>query len=238
MKIARIFAPIALTLIACSSNNSSTGTTTPDQDPGLGGDGSGAAAAPDKNPDGVAYPTDHIGTNPRNGTNPGDRIKNFKFMGYPNGDVSKGLQPVSLASYFDPSGKNFQLIHIQASGSWCPHCVNEVKAVSTIKADLDQRKVAWIVSLAEGPYLGQPSTKADLDDWLANYKPPYTHLLDPGNHNLGPFYDDAALPWNANISAKTMEIITAGVGAVETGPGIVKELDDVIAQLSDPSGLK
>jgi hypothetical protein len=237
MKIARIFAPIVLTLLAACSSKGSTGTTTPDQDPGLAGGGD-ATSAPDKNPAGVAYPTDHIGTNPRNGTNPGDRIKNFKFMGYPDGDVSKGLQPVSLANYFDPTETKYKLIHIQASGSWCPHCRNEVTAVDTIKADLDQRKVVWLVSLAEGDYVGQPSTKADLDNWISAFKSPYTHLLDPGNQNLGPFYDDAALPWNGNIRAKTMEIVTAGVGAVETGPGILKEVDDVIAQLDAQGALQ
>ncbi len=234
MKIARIFAPIVVTLIACSSSSS-----TPAQDPGLSGGGDTAAAsAPDTNPDGVAYPTDHIGTNARSGNTPGDRIKNFKFMGYPNGDISKGLQPVSLATYFDPTNKNFKLIHIQASGSWCPHCVNEIKAVSTIKTDLDSRKVVWLVSLAEGPYLGQPSTQQDLDQWLQSYKPPYTHLLDPGNQNLGPFYNDAALPWNANISAKTMEIVTAGVGAIEDGKGILDDLDSVLSSLDSAAALK
>ena len=236
MKIARFFGPIVVSVLAaCSSSNS-----TPAQDPGLAGSGddSAAASAPDTNPQGVAYPTDHIGTNARSGNSSGDRIKNFKFMGYPNGDVSKGLQPVSLANFFDPTESTYKLIHIQASGSWCPHCVNEIKAVSTIKSDLDQRKVVWLVSLAEGPYLGQPSTQADLDQWLQSYKPPYTHLLDPGNRNLGPFYNDAALPWNANIRAKTMEIVTAGVGAIEDGPGILQDVDMVLSSLDSSAALK
>jgi hypothetical protein len=143
MKIARLFvAP--LVLVACSSSSSST-----PQDKGLTDDGTGAAAsAPDTNPDGVPYPSDNVGTNPRSGNRAGDRIANYKFLGYPNGDVSQGLQPVSLAQYFDPAGTRYKLIHIQASGSWCPHCVNEVNAVSPIKNDLDTRKVVWLVSLA------------------------------------------------------------------------------------------
>ncbi len=227
MKIARICAPILLSVIAACSSSSSA------QDPGLTGgtDTSAAAQAPDKNPDGVAYPIDHVGTNARTGSTPGDRIQNFKFVGYPGGDVSQGLQPLSLADFFDPTESKYKLIHIQASGSWCIHCVNEIKAVSQIKADLDSRKVVWIVSLAEGTTLGQASTKADLDQWLQTYKAPYTHLLDPGNANLGPFYNDAALPWNGNIRAKTMEIVTAGVGAVEDPQGILKEVDDLLPTL-------
>jgi hypothetical protein len=231
MKFGRIFAALVLTLVACSSKTSTT------QDPGLAGDGdSTAATAPDKNPDGVAYPTDSIGTHARQGNKPGDRIQNFKFLGYPDGNPANGLKPISLADFYDPTGAKYKLIHIQASGSWCIHCVNEIKAVSTIKADLDSRKAVWIVSLAEGDVVGEPSTQKDLDLWLQTYKPPYTHLLDPGNHNLGPFYDDAALPWNANISAKTMEILSAGVGAVETTKGILAEVDEYLPQV-DSGGL-
>ncbi|HEY8079744.1 MAG TPA: hypothetical protein VIF62_36690, partial [Labilithrix sp.] len=118
MKTVRIFAPIMLSLIAACSSSSSA-----PQDPGLTGgtDTSAAAAAPDKNPDGIAYPSDHVGTNARVGSTPGDRIKNYKFLGYPNGDVSQGLQPISLADFFDPSEAKYKLIHLQASGSWCPH---------------------------------------------------------------------------------------------------------------------
>jgi hypothetical protein len=37
-------------------------------------------------------------------------------------------------------------------------------------------------------------------------------VLDPGNNNLGVFFDAAAIPWNANIDVRTMEILSAGVG--------------------------
>jgi hypothetical protein len=232
MKIAQISLPLLLTVAACGSSSKT-------QDPGLAGDGDTAAStAPDTNPDGVAYPSDHLGTSPRQGNNPGDRIKNYKFMGYPDGDVSQGLQPISLANYFDPTGTRYKLIHIQASGAWCIHCKREIEAASPIKGEFDARKVVWIVSLAEGDVLGQPSTEKDLDGWIQSYKPPFTHLLDPGNHNLGPFYDDAALPWNANISAKTMEILTAQVGANESADGNLKELDDALAEVDAPNGLK
>jgi thiol-disulfide isomerase/thioredoxin len=233
MKLARIsLAPLAL-LIACSSS------ATTEQDPGLAGEGDTAAAsAPDTNPDGVAYPTDNIGTNARSGNRAGNRIANYKFVGYPDGDPSKGLQPISLANYFDPTGTKVKLIHIQASGSWCPHCVKELEAVSPIKDKLDERKVVWIVSLAEGPTPGTPSKVSDLDKWLDSYKPPFTHVLDSGNKNLGPFYDAAALPWNASISAKTMEILSSGTGAIETSSGILADIDEKLEMLDSSVGLK
>src|SRR5689334_10703155 len=101
MKIAPVLASsLLLGVMACSSSN----TPASQQDKGLEGPGVGAAdSAPDVNPDGVPYPSDHTGTIARKGTTPGNRIENFKFLGYPNADTSQGLQPISLAQYFDPT---------------------------------------------------------------------------------------------------------------------------------------
>ena len=227
-------------LAACSSSSTpATGGTSTPQDPGVTGDGvASAASAPDTNPDGVKYPTDNIGVTARANNRAGSRIANYKFLGYKDGNKAGGLVPVSLAQYYDPTGAKYKLIHIQASGSWCPHCEKEIEAATPVATQLDTRKVVWLVSLAEGPTPGTASDQTDLDNWVQKFKAPFPHVLDPGNKNLGPFYDAAALPWNANISAKSMEIITAGVGAVETSDGILAELDDSIAQLDASYGLK
>ena len=95
MKIARLFAPCIL-LAACSST--STSATNGEQDKGLDGAGDTAAAgAPDTNPEGIPYPSDNIGTNPRLGDRAGNKMRNYKFLGYPDGDMSQGLQPISMA---------------------------------------------------------------------------------------------------------------------------------------------
>ena len=235
MKIATIFAPLALLLVTsvgCSSSTAPAGTT-PEQDRGLEGDGA-AAAAPDKNPDGVAYPTQNLGTSARLGSQPGNVMTNYKFMAYVDGDVSKGLAPISMASLFDPSGARYKLIHVQASGSWCPPCQAETKAVAPLRAKLEERKVAWVISLAEGGTPGKPSTQKDLDLWIATFKAPFTHFLDSGNRNFGPFYDAAALPWNTNISATTMEILTSSVGAATTEKDILKDIDAALALAATP----
>ena len=234
MKIASLSFLALIALAACSSNSTGTdGTGTPaNQDKGLGGDGdTAAAAAPDKNPDGVPYPTTNIGTNPRAGATPGNTLANYKFLGYPDGDMTKGLQPISMATLFDPTGARVQLIHIQASGSWCTYCQAETRTITPMRQKLADRKVAWIISLAEGATPGTPSTASDLNKWISQFKAPYTHLLDPANKNFGPFYDAAALPWNANINAKTMEILSSGVGATTAEAAILDDLDGWIAQI-------
>jgi hypothetical protein len=228
-----IAASLLLGLVACASSK----TSGPEQDKGLEGDGVGAAdTAPDTNPDGVPYPTDNIGTVERKGVGtdakPGNRIANFKFLGYPNADTAGGLQPISLAQFFDPTGTRYRVIHIQASGVWCSACQMETKVVVPMKADLEAKKAVWLVSLAEGRTPGEPSKQADLDKWIASFKSPYTHWLDPGNKNLGPFYDRTALPWNANIDARTMEILRAGTGAVDSRERVIAEIDEAL-ELSD-----
>ncbi|MBX3207441.1 MAG: hypothetical protein KF764_20505 [Labilithrix sp.] len=235
MKIAPVLAAsLLLGLVACASSKSSE----PDQDQGLVGDGVGAAdTAPDTNPDGIPYPTDNIGTVERKGTKAGNRIANFKFLGYPNANKEGGLQPISLAQFFDPSGTKYKIVHIQASGVWCGACQAETRVVVPMKADLEAKGAVWLVSLAEGATPGVPSKQADLDRWIKNFDSPYTHWLDPGNKNLGPFYDRTALPWNANIDATTMEILTAGTGAVTSREGIIAEIDEAL-ELASKSKLR
>jgi hypothetical protein len=222
--MARIFAFPLMFVLACSSESD------PGQDTGLDGEGQ-EATAPDANPDGVAYPTENIGTSPRNGDKAGNVIANYKFLGYPDANPANGLQPMSLAQFFDPEGKTYKLIHIQASGVWCVYCQKETEVVVPLKAQFDERKVVWLVSMAEGPSQGTPSKQKDLDGWISEFKSPFPHVLDPGNKNLGVFYDAAALPWNANINAKTMEILQAGTGAHTTEKQIMDELDEWLAQI-------
>ncbi len=234
--VAPTFIALAWLAAACSSSTPSTGPggggTPGPQDPGVQGNGdTSAAAAPDKNPDGVPYPTNNIGTNARQGNTPGNTMVNYKFLGYPDGDVTKGLQAMSMASFFDPKATRFRMIHIQASGTWCIHCQKETQTVAPLRQKLADRKVAWIISLAEGKTPGAPSTAADLDKWVAQFKAPYTHFLDPGNRNLGPFYDSAALPWNATLDARTMEIVDSHVGGAENEADLLGEVDGLLAQL-------
>ena len=224
-KASLLLAAAFCVMTACSSEQ-----TTPEQDTGLQGE-SGEIEAPDANPYGVAYPTANLGTQPRSGSKPGNRINNYKFLGYPDGNPANGLQPMSLAQFFDPEGRQYKLLHIQASGVWCVYCQKETEVVTPLAPKLKEKQVVWVVSLAEGPTQGKPSTQKDLDGWIAEYKSPFPHFLDPGNKNLGVFYDAAALPWNANINAKTMEILTAGTGAQTTEQGIWDELDEWLPKI-------
>lgn len=212
-----------------SSGTSSGSTTTSggqNTSGGLEGEGVGnASSAPDTNPAGDKYPSAGLGTKV------GAVIRNYKFLGYPDADVAAGLKPISLAQFYDPTGKTVKMIHLQAAGVWCSACRGETTALVPIADELTKRKVVWIVSLAEGPQGGVPSTKNDLDGWISEFSSPFTHVLDPGNKNLGPFYDRSALPWNANIDATTMKVLTAGTGGAQSGEAILEEVDDALSMI-------
>lgn len=234
MKIDRVLAPFAIALVACASNSS---TSAQGQDRGLEGDGTNAtaASAPDQNPYGVDYPTDNLGFTARSGSRPGNRINNYKFLGYPDADSSKGLQPISLAQYFDPEGRKYKLIHIVASAVWCPPCQAEAEMTTPLKAQFEAKKIVWLVSMVEGPARGTPSVQKDLDSWIAEFKSPYTHWLDPGNAKFGPFYDIAAIPWNADINAQTMEILSSATGAPPNEEALWADLDGWLEKIDSGS---
>jgi len=80
------------------------------------------------NPDGLPYPTDHIGSQKRVARTPGDRIPNLTFQAYIDGDVSKGLQIVSLADFYDPGQKTLLLFPEKAISLLCS--ANELNALS------------------------------------------------------------------------------------------------------------
>lgn len=211
------------TLLACGS--STVVDPGPEQDKGITGGGEGTVQGTEKNPYGVDYPKDGIGTSV------GARIQNFKFLGYVNGDKSQGLKTISLADFFDPETRQYKLVHLQAAGVWCAPCNEEMKMAAPLSDTFKSKKILWLTTVAEGRTPGVASTTADLDEWLSRHKAPFSQALDPNNNNLGVFYDRAAIPWNADIDARTMRILSASTGAPPNATALMKELDDRLKEI-------
>ena len=187
------------------------GESEPEQSGGL--DRGNGEAALETNSYGIAYPTEGIGTKARVGSRTGDKMKNFKFQGYPDGQAAGGLRPMKMADFYDPEIRNnIKLIHFQASGTWCIYCKEESKAVAPKIQAWREKGVVYILSMAEGPSNSTPAEVKDLDNWLKNHSLVTPAWLDSGNQQLGVFYDAAAMPWNATVDATTMEIIDSHMG--------------------------
>jgi hypothetical protein len=213
-------AAVVLTSLAVASL-SAVGCSSSAKDPGLAAN-TGTQAA-DNNPYGVAYPTQNLGTQQRRGTAPGSVMKNYRFVGYPHHEpgsvVPTGgeLQNVQLADFFDPEMRKFKVIHISVAAVWCGPCNEETDETVPLAEELLAKGIVFVQALSDGPVDGRGATKKDLDGWILKHKANFTELLDPDLKNFGVFFNAAAVPWNANIDARTMEILSAGVGAPQKG---------------------
>jgi hypothetical protein len=167
------------------------------------------------NPDGLAYPTDDLGGKPRNDPTPGNRIPNFAFRGYPNGDRSQGLQVVSLADYYDPSSSRNKVLHVMAAVAWCPHCQAQTAAMAQAQPSVHLRGVEIVQTLMDGPKRGGSLSLGDLDEWSTGHAPNLTVVFDSEGRRLSTVANLNAVPWNALIDTRTMELLEVMVGGPE-----------------------
>ncbi len=171
------------------------------------------------NPEGVAYPTKGIGIAARAGSSRGNVIQNFKFLGYPTAPATanpKGdLKTVALADYYDPTSIHHKLIHLVVSAVWCTPCNQETVAIVAANPALAAEGVVVLQGLSDGPSTSKGATKLDLDSWIDDHKTNFTQFLDPRVTQLGAFFPAAAVPWNAYVDPRTMEILYSNVGQVE-----------------------
>lgn len=201
--------------VGCSSSSTPSGETGTPQDPGVQPGGPGVVPdgqGTEVNKYGKAYPTNNLGYQARAGSRAGNIMRNYKFLGYVDGDPSKGKTVISLADLFDPEMRETKLISFSAGALWCNPCNIEAKTLVPLVPELKTRKIAVIQAIIEGDAVGTGSTLADLDDWQKRHKINYTIFLDPAQQNLGQFFNAAAVPWNAMIDARSMEILSSGVG--------------------------
>jgi hypothetical protein len=173
-----------------------------------------------------------------NGT-PGNRIQNYAFTGYPATDtnqidITAGTKTVHLGDYYDPQGKGvpgiiggvpIKVIHLTVAGVWCGPCNEETDFISganftgantsgaSFATELAPLGVVFVQALDDGPVTGVGATISDLNSWISQkHHNDFTSTVDPGNANLGVFFDAAAIPFNMNIDARSMEILTSEVG--------------------------
>jgi hypothetical protein len=194
----------------------SFGCSSSSQDPGPGANNNqnvGAAT----NPYGVAYPTEAIGAGARRGTIAGDVLRNYKFLGYRNTEQKQKtaageLESISMSEFFDPEGRQYKLIHINVGAVWCEPCNAEAEELRVIAPEMRDQGVLFIQALSDGPVRGVGATQKDLDGWMTKQQPTFTELLDPEVVNLGPLFVSGAVPFNADIDPRTMEILKAQAG--------------------------
>ena len=186
---------------------------------------------------GVCYPTVDIGTGVRAGQVSGSRLSNFAFTGYAASDTNVlaagSTKTIRLADYYDPQQKGvpgviggvpIKIIHVVVSAVWCNPCNEETDFLSGANwtganttgtswaKELAPLGVVFVQALDDGAITGTGATVTDLNNWINHHQNDFTTTLDPGNQNLGVFFDAAAIPFNMNIDARSMEILSGEVG--------------------------
>ena len=165
------------------------------------------------NPEGIAYPTEDLGARPRSTSAPGQRIPNFAFQGYPDSDRSQGLRVVSMADLFDPSGSKRKVLHLMAAVAWCPHCSAQTDAMGKVHESLRAKGVQVVQALMAGYEPSWAISLEDLDRWVDAHATPFTVVFDVEGKRLSTVASVSAVPWNALIDLRSMEVLKAHPGS-------------------------
>jgi hypothetical protein len=166
------------------------------------------------NPDGVPYPTDRLGGAERAAGRPGQRIPNYTFQAYVDGDRAAGLKTISLADYFDPTQKRFKILDIQVSATWCAVCSSVTMSTVPVKEELAKEGVAFLEVIVAGPKTTTGPSMSDVDAWVTRHSSNYTTAIDVRGRRLAEIgIDRTAVPYDLLIDTRTMEILDSSIGA-------------------------
>lgn len=166
------------------------------------------------NPDGIAYPMDNLGGRARRTALRGERIPNFAFQGYRDGDRSRGLETISLSEYYDPSQKRHKVLHLLAAATWCALCSSELEAAVSVKEPLAAEGVVFFEVVVSGATAGTGPSLGEVDAWVSRHQANFSVGIDVRARRLGAVgVDPSAMPHDILIDARTMEILDSSVGA-------------------------
>jgi hypothetical protein len=200
LRLALVVAAVAVA--SCSSKDSPPDYPDPDV-PGR-----------DANPDGLAYPTDHIGGTAHHSKVAGDRIPNFTFAAYVDGNRAAGLKTISLADYFDPQQKRNKVLHIEVSAVWCTICSSVTDQTVKIKDDLAKEGVVYLEVMTAGNRAGAGPSLGEVDDWVTRHSSNITTAIDVSSRRLGGIgVDPGVRPWDIIVDTRTMEILESSGGS-------------------------
>ena len=169
----------------------------------------------DANPDGLAYPTDHLGGTARSGrAHPGDRIPNFTFQAYVDGDRAAGLKTISMADYFDPKQVRNKVLHIEVSAVWCAICSSVTDETVKVKDELATEGVVYLEVVTAGATPGAGPSLGEVDDWVTRHMSNLTTAIDVRATRLaGIGVDPGVRPWDIVVDTRSMEILESSGGS-------------------------
>lgn len=176
---------MAFSMAACSDN------TPPDEPPG---------------PEPRLYPEGPFGVSV------GDTIKNVKFYAFLDGDDNDDFvfndDPgfIELADFYVENDADAKVIMLNAAAGWCPPCMAEAEDMPAVYEDFYPQGVRMITAVFQNPDYS-PATTDFVQTWGETYELNLPLAIDSQPFQLGPYFDESAMPTNIFIDAKTMEIL-------------------------------
>jgi len=165
------------------------------------------------NPEGVAYPTENIGGQPRTATKAGQIFPNLTLEGVRSAATKDTPAVVSMAEYYDPTGARYDLLHVIGIFMWCPHCNNETNNLSTLPAWQADHRVA-VVQIAMLGYGNAAPSWTELQKWVGDHNLTFPVLVDGQGAQLGQYFSVNYVPLNIVVNPRTMEVLDVTVGEV------------------------
>jgi hypothetical protein len=112
---------------------------------------------------------------------------------------------------YDPEGKKYKAIFLNASARWCTACRGEQDTIRYRKKMWGDKGGVFLETIFEN-LAQEPAEPLDLKYWGKNNNITWTLLLDPSN-KLSQMFDITATPMNAVIDPRTMKIVAVVTGA-------------------------
>lgn len=165
------------------------------------------------NPDEVAYPAGPYGLTPRRGATPGDILPNFTFRGFVDGNVDAGIRTVSMADLYDPEGKRNRVLHLMEAAMWCPVCSGQTGKMAVVEPIVRDEGLVVVQAILDGPSRSTAPNRCDLESWIDTRNLHFTVVFDVAAQRVGPIAKLKAVPWNALIDTRTMEVLDVMEGA-------------------------
>jgi hypothetical protein len=164
------------------------------------------------------------------GVEKGDVVRNAEFRGFRaplSAPLTEGsLERVSFADYYDPRGRQYELLLVNTAALWCSVCQSEHRGLPDRYAEYSGRGLVLLSALFQDERTN-PADFADLKLWVERFDVPFPMLLDP-DFQLGAYATAETAPLNLLVDARTMTIIEKFIG--DSATTLWQLVDDELAQ--------
>ena len=143
----------------------------------------------------------------------GQRFPNLTLLGVRSAATLDTPAEVSMDEFYDPSGAQYDLLHVTGIFMWCPHCNNETNNLATISAWQTDHRVA-VVQIATLGYGNASPSWDELKRWVGDHNLNFPVLVDGQGAQLGQYFPVDSVPLNIVVNPRTMGTLAVDVGEV------------------------